>query len=172
MMGRRRTWNHVPGNTLLTAYWASGEADFHAGWICEKNDKPLPQIVQQEIAQLNTPEHPIDVEDQLILDINWSSSGSYDPGCTYGPPERCYPPEGDDERTLSGRVTIECGTVKARLSETASEELFAEFYDIVSDQELDYDSRDDDRSDERYQRWKDEPHESYFNRALNNVLID
>ena len=69
-------------------------------------------------------------------------------------------------------MTIECGTVKARLSETASEELFAEFYDIVSDQELDYDSRDDDRSDERYQRWKDEPHESYFNRALNNVLID
>jgi hypothetical protein len=32
--------------------------------------------------------------------IHFISQGYYNPGCTYGDPSRCYPPEGDDERTL------------------------------------------------------------------------
>ena len=34
------------------------------------------------------------------LAIEFSSSGYYDPGVCSGPVERCYPPEGIDERTL------------------------------------------------------------------------
>ena len=159
-MGRGRTWNNVPGDTTLSAYWVGD-----TGWICEKNDEPLPESAQRELVSLDT-------EDQLILSIDWLSSGYYDPGCTYGPPERCYPPEGSDERVLAGRVAFECGGVKGRLSDLASGELFDAFHDIVEEQELDYDSSDADRSDELYQRWKDEPRESYFNKSLHKILFD
>jgi len=39
--------------------------------------------------------------DDAELNIEFHSKGYEDPGCTYGPPENCYPPEGEDERWLS-----------------------------------------------------------------------
>lgn len=36
-----------------------------------------------------------------MLRIHFESSGGYDPGKTWGEPETCYPPEGEDERVLS-----------------------------------------------------------------------
>lgn len=41
-------------------------------------------------------------ESPLELTVNVSSTGYYDPGKTYGPPEDCYPPEGDNERPVTG----------------------------------------------------------------------
>lgn len=35
-----------------------------------------------------------------MLRIHFESSGYNDPGKTWGDPETCYPPEGEDERTL------------------------------------------------------------------------
>ena len=37
---------------------------------------------------------------EATLTIHFLSSGYYDSGCTSGPPENCYPPEGEDERIL------------------------------------------------------------------------
>lgn len=39
-------------------------------------------------------------DDMPELVIDFRSSGYHDPGCTYGPPENCYPPEGDVEESL------------------------------------------------------------------------
>ena len=36
-------------------------------------------------------------EDGLEYTVEYRYSGYYDPGRTYGPPENCYPPEGDHE---------------------------------------------------------------------------
>jgi hypothetical protein len=36
------------------------------------------------------------------LEIEFVSSGYIDPGSIAGPPEKCYPPEGDEERTIVG----------------------------------------------------------------------
>jgi hypothetical protein len=38
----------------------------------------------------------------LELVVCWTFSGYYDPGRSYGPPERCYPPEYEDEREICG----------------------------------------------------------------------
>jgi hypothetical protein len=43
------------------------------------------------------------------LIINFHSAGYYDPGRTYGPPENCYPPEGDDERTFVSAYILRTG---------------------------------------------------------------
>lgn len=36
------------------------------------------------------------------LEIDFVSTGYSDPGFISGPPEKCYPPEGEEERTVSG----------------------------------------------------------------------
>jgi hypothetical protein len=36
----------------------------------------------------------------IEMEIEWSYKGYEDPGVCSGPPERCYPPEGEDERTI------------------------------------------------------------------------
>lgn len=40
------------------------------------------------------------VQEEFIID--YEVSGYYDPGYISGPPENCYPPEGDEERNLVG----------------------------------------------------------------------
>lgn len=37
-----------------------------------------------------------------MLEIDFTSSGYSDPGFISGPPEKCYPPEGEEERTVKG----------------------------------------------------------------------
>ena len=44
----------------------------------------------------------LDPEANLTLTLKFKVRGSSDPGCTYGPPERCYPPEGEEEREVIG----------------------------------------------------------------------
>lgn len=39
-------------------------------------------------------------DDEIELEVEYSVS-PYDPGCTYGPPENCYPPEGGEVEELS-----------------------------------------------------------------------
>jgi len=55
----------------------------------------------------------------LEMEVNFLSSGYYDAGQTCGPPESCYPPEGEDERTLD---TIKIGDKE--LPKELAEKLF------------------------------------------------
>ena len=45
-----------------------------------------------------------DKRDDVTMEmvVEWESTGYYDPGVCSGPPEKCYPPEGEDERTVTG----------------------------------------------------------------------
>lgn len=64
-------------------------------------------------------------EDEIELSVEYSLT-PYDPGCNWGPPEHCYPPEGGDvaemEITLDGErfeVTDDEATkIEAHILET------------------------------------------------------
>lgn len=59
-------------------------------------------------------------ETYIEIEVGWSYKGYEDPGVCSGPPERCYPPEGEDERTIEhvkiGKVELP-GEVVAALAE-------------------------------------------------------
>lgn len=152
-MYRKRKWNRVPGDTQISVYWADD-----GGWLYEHNDNPLPKLVQQELR--NVP-HDSDV----VFTIKWLSTGYYDPGISSGPIEKSYPPEGDDERILDGPVVVDIDTKTAKLSNEASMALFDDVEDIVMESEPDdIDTRDVDV-------WGDRYDESYFNKALDRILL-
>ena len=79
--------------------------------------------------------------------VEFKSSGYSDPGCISGPVERCYPPEGDDERELE-EAYINDEDRKIELSKEIQEKVFDEFSEEIQEVELsndgpDYDDRDD-----------------------------
>lgn len=39
--------------------------------------------------------------DDVKYEVEFNYKGWYNPGCTYGPPENCYPPEGETEYTIT-----------------------------------------------------------------------
>ena len=46
-------------------------------------------------------------EDDTAVNVEFTAT-PYDPGCTYGPPENCYPPEGGEVEI--GECTLADGT--------------------------------------------------------------
>lgn len=64
----------------------------------------LPESVCAELNRIGTG----DDWEELAIEI--SAKGYYDPGRTYGPPEKCYPPEGSEEREVV-RMEI-CGSCR------------------------------------------------------------
>lgn len=84
------------------------------------------------------------------LVIEFRSRGYSDPGKLYGPPERCYPPESDDERTLVNAYLVRSPIAEAaeageairrvKLPTGVQEEVFERFREEVEAAELpDYD---------------------------------
>lgn len=146
-----KKWRNVRGTLVLECglypdgVWATEQRQYKNGeWIVTR--KAIPEIVVQELKEL----FPSDdyMEYSFEMEICFTSSGYYDPGVLSGPPERCYPPEGDDERLLDEEVIVSfIGEEKTkRLSQKASEELFETFIDEIQEQELDdWDESPDDR---------------------------
>jgi len=108
-----------------------------------------------------------DEENEVCLEFGFKFdySGYYDPGVCSGPVERCYPPEGDDERLVTGVVITftDQNRDDVDLSEKTSEELgnleevSKALYDQEIDKERDYDPPDynDDYVDSRtLARWE------------------
>ncbi|HUS38944.1 MAG TPA: hypothetical protein VMX74_05815 [Pirellulales bacterium] len=64
------------------------------------------------------------VPGELLTEVNlvlpFLSSGYSDPGVLSGPPENCYPPEGDDERLPDGNAYLDFG-VDGKLELTAEQ---------------------------------------------------
>jgi len=81
MLTAKQTWSNVPGTFPVELFIADGE-------VCDADDV-VPEILW-----------PFVMEDGCELIIEFRSSGYYDPGRTYGDPDDCYPPEGDDERLV------------------------------------------------------------------------
>lgn len=92
----KNSWSNVSGELAIELYGNDGEAvdtifDAH-------DDQPVPAITPDMVPKIK--------EDSYDLVIEFLSSGYYDEGKTYGPPENCYPPEGEDERVPSRAYLI------------------------------------------------------------------
>lgn len=88
-------WHNVEGHITTTIH----APDTDWGWADEDGSE-LPQELQWVLSQLYPSAGYYDGS-EYTLDITFLSSGYDDPGVCSGPPEGCYPPEGEDDRVLS-----------------------------------------------------------------------
>jgi len=109
----------------------------------------LPETVATELEAIFSVVKNEDCYAKLVIDF--TSSGYYDPGRTYGDPYYCYPPEGEDERLLDGNVGVwldwkGVGGKRTKpdhtLSDKASDDLFEAYRERVESEELDHDDYD------------------------------
>jgi hypothetical protein len=125
-MGKSYRWADVAGQFVTELYARDGEL------YDAYSDKNLD--VQIEAAL----EHGESYE----LTIEFRSSGYYDPGVLSGPPEKCYPPEGDDDREMEGVALSAENNKEVELTHAEQEEMFEIYRGGIEDVELE--TQDDD----------------------------
>ena len=76
------------------------------------------------------------------IEIEFRSSGYYDPGKTSGLPENCYPPEGEDERTVD-TVLVTIGRKTMTLPKQLADEIAGFFQEEIDDEEIDHSGGDE-----------------------------
>lgn len=72
----------------------------------------------------------------LDMEVEFHSSGFYDSGRVYGPPEDCYPPEDEDERTIVS-IEIDGVSVKGELLEKLKDLIYNHRQDKLNEVEID-----------------------------------
>ena len=153
-----KEWKNIEGSIYIECGFVNGKL------IDSHTDQELPQSLINELKEnfeIN------ELNDYFEVEIPFTSSGFSDSGKLYGPPEKCYPPEYNDERLLDENCIVtfyylidkEMGWQKdfINLSKEVSEELFELYYDEIMEKELDFSQYDD--SDERYERMIEERYE-------------
>ena len=120
-----KTWTNVPGIFSI-------EVERFNGIWHDMDGEAMPDAVQKALADCT--------DDYYELVIGFRSSGYSDPGVLSGPPERCYPPEGEDERVLD-YVELDRGP-KILLESDAAQPIFDAFEEDIIGMELDADWRD------------------------------
>lgn len=148
---KSNSWSNISGSIYIECGFVDGKL------IDSHTDKELPQLL---VVWLKTNFNFSEEKDYFEIEIPFLSSGFSDPGKLYGPPENCYPPEGDDERLLDDCCIVtlyyilneEDGWQKQskNLSKEISEEIFEFYHDQIYDEELDFSQYDD--SDYLYER--------------------
>ncbi len=153
----KRNWSGVSGTLTLEVmledgeWWDIGSGDVVPPEVSNailKYFGDRPAVEDQPARQA----HPgIAASEPFLVEVNFSSSGYYDPGVCSGPPERCYPPEGSDERTIDS-VDITPPIVGAPgydnrhrvvLDDQEAGAIFDRYEDKINDQDLgDHDSED------------------------------
>lgn len=129
-MGKIERWSNIPGQYIF---------DFVNGVLIDSQDKELPSFISENLKEL----FPVGGNDDFQVVINFLSKGYYDPGRTHGDPEFCYPPEGDDTRTLDGLIEVhymaegQDGYVTKELPQAQSVKWFNHFYNEIDKVELD-----------------------------------
>jgi hypothetical protein len=125
MRGNR--WNNIPG--IFTVELAVEGNDII------NSDGDVLKLSQAAVAELL----PLDVAD---IAIHFRSNGYYDPGVCSGPVEKCYPPEGEDERILEFATA---GTT--RLSVRTAQALFDLYEEKIMEVEIDRNAWEPDHDD-------------------------
>lgn len=131
----KNSWSNVSGELAIELYSNDGEA---VDTIFDAHD-------DREVSAITPDMVPKIQEDSYDLVIEFLSSGYYDEGKTYGPPENCYPPEGDEERVPARAYLIHYTTQplgvwlsaeEIELSSEKMDELFDHFKDKIDEVEL------------------------------------
>ena len=159
-MRSKGEWSGIPGHVIIEVDYEPGR-----GWA-DLDGRLFPYLVECLLP------HPAE-EDAGTITIDFTSSGYYDPGKTSGLPENCYPPEGDDERTVEDATfsTIVCDDghwhdgSPVKLTAAALSELDGMYRDKIEDaDDLDWDAHEPDwdsiaeaRAESRMMRSYDEP---------------
>ncbi len=120
----KHKWSNVKGNVYIDVF-----VDLDYKWYSDEKEVPVSTIVK-----------PGEYE----LEIKFSSSGYWDSGNPYGRIDTCYPPEGDEERTLDEACLA---GMEDSLPKDVQEKLFEHFYKEVSEQEIDEYANDPDDYD-------------------------
>ncbi|MHC4091695.1 MAG: hypothetical protein ACYSVY_15745 [Planctomycetota bacterium] len=116
-----RQWRDVPVSLSVNVHW-----DFAIGTLWDDDsDRPVSHVLPVEGA----------MADEMVIDFR--SSGYYDPGQMYGPPENCYPPEEDDERIVEAVTMHWENGAMIQLSREAVDNIGELFEDQIRDVELD-----------------------------------
>jgi len=82
---RSETWRNIPATVAVEI-----GRDLDGAVVDLHDDRPVPAALACYVGNHDWAE--------LIIDLR--CSGYYDPGQFCGPPERCYPPEGADDREV------------------------------------------------------------------------
>lgn len=128
-MGRITRWRNVPA-----ALWLECEMSLDGTVTDLTHDIELPEIVCRELCEVAAPVNLIEIR------IPFLSSGYYDEGKVWGPPEKCYPPEGDDERIPDGNACVKIDNVmRHTLSAEASKALFDMYEEKIMEVEITHD---------------------------------
>jgi hypothetical protein len=84
------TWRDIPGSLILLIDFDEDQRSWYADGFMLDDRTILDGLKAAGLKELEVNE----------LEIEFVSSGYSDPGKISGPPDRCYPPESEDEREL------------------------------------------------------------------------
>ena len=128
---RGHSWTNVEGSTSFEIKWNDLE-DKDA-----KNPHELQLLIIDALVQKgNVNINPREEFEYICLNVEFLSSGYYDPGQRYGPPEDCEPPDGDDERTLVSVSITTTNHEEVELDEDLAEKLFNKYSDKIYEEEI------------------------------------
>lgn len=134
---KKTFWRNNPGTTILN--------------VSKENNITADELENN----LEIISHYIEENQEYELVIDFLSSGHYDPGNKYGPIDTCYPPEGEDNRTLK-EAYLFCDGNKIELPKDLQEKLFNLYYKQIEESEVEFCSTEDEEADHYYDRWKEE----------------
>jgi hypothetical protein len=124
---RKSTWKDVPGSICFEYCYDSGRL------FALDGDSETDRLRESGLETWMN-RHGIPDEGEVV--VNFVSTGYYDPGVRSGPVERCYPPEGGDEREPAGAVIEVNGKHVANLPEEIEGRLFELFENEIYEAEL------------------------------------
>lgn len=132
-MGR---WSNVHGTAYVSTCWDE--------LIEEENPHGLQLLFLEAVLKENNNVkiNPEEEFKSIEIEINFSSSGYYTEAKTYGPPEDCYPEEGDEEREL---ISVEFSTENYKIVADLdlANRLFVKYNNAVNRAEIDYNYESD-----------------------------
>ena len=128
-MVRSYSWADVAGQFVTELYARDG--DLYDAY----SDKKMDVLIEDLMGNVKD-------GDSYELTIDFRSSGYYDPVDLSGPPEKCYPPGGAEDREMEV-MTLSTGNNKeVKLRHDEMREMFEIYRDGVEDVELE--TQDDD----------------------------
>ena len=119
-MGRMTRWSGVAGNYSTDSWF----------------ERLTPKLLTDVVAIIG--------DQYAELRVDFKSSGSSDTGTFSVPPERCYPPEFDDERTLVD-AWFDVDGARVDMPRELQQKLFDHFIDEIDKVELKHDDSGQDR---------------------------